>query len=524
MSRPLRPEAGFFLLAFLGLMLGFQSRAFNDPGALWHVRVGELVLDHGFMRTDPFTYTFSGHTWIPQQWGGEVLMALAHRAAGLDAMLLGFSAATAGLFTWLFSRMVRNGMHPLLAGVLAAGALVVAAFHFYARPHMFTLLGMGVTMAAVVDYESGRGGLWRLWWLIPFNVLWTNVHGGVLGGVLTLGLAVGGWGVMFLLRRDHRERASGSAPEGRGEHRRFSWRTLLILLALVVACGLTPFVNPFGLEMLRTWQKIVGSDAMKELVSEHQPLSLGHTAGRVVVGFAAVYLFALFGTLPRRPRVSWLLPLVWFVLSLKGIRQGPLFVVVGAVCLADLWPRTVWHRLLLKHGDSLARPPSESGRGWGWLLPAGAVAGVVLALQVLNVPAPVVGRGWAKLDPATVPVELAEPLRAELAANPEGRLFNDANLGGFAIYHAPPGRRVFMDDRFELYGDPWIREYVRVVYHAPEGFDAWADGYGFDHALIAVLPNADRIPLEKYLSESPRWAEVARCESGVLLRRVASKE
>ena len=143
------PEALFFLLALLGLQSKFQSRAFNDPGAFWHVRVGERILDDGFMSTDPFTYTFAGQTWIPQQWGGEIAMALAHRLSGFDGMLLGMSAMIAGLFTWIFSRMIRNGMHPALAGLLSGFALVVCAFHFYARPHLFTLVGMGVTMAAI---------------------------------------------------------------------------------------------------------------------------------------------------------------------------------------------------------------------------------------------------------------------------------------------------------------------------------------------------------------------------------------
>jgi hypothetical protein len=514
--RLLRPEAGFFLLCWLGLMWTFQSRAFNDPGALWHIKVGELILDHGFMTTDPFTYTFAGRTWIPQQWGGEVLMALAHRAAGLDAMLLGFAAGVAGLCTWIFSRTVRNGVHPALAGLFVGGAGVVAAFHFYARPHMFTIVGMAVTAAAIVDFERGRASAWRLWWLIPFNVLWTNIHGGVLGGVLTLGMAVAGWGILFLVSRDRQGAGVHQTPlpGGRGSPIQ-NWRTAVLLVAIVAACGLTPFVNPFGMEMLRTWQKIVGSDAMKELVSEHQPLSLALTPGRVVVGFAVFYAFALLGTLPQWPRVSWLLPLAWFALSLKGIRQGPLFVVVGAVMLADLWPHTLWHRLLKKHGDSLARDPEAAPRCWGWAAVAVAFALIVFAVQLTGVAAPVVGRGWAKLSPHYIPVELADDLRTATAGH---RLFNDANLGGFVIYHAP-GVPVFMDDRFELYGDPWIREYVAVVYDHPERFNGWADEYKFDLALVASLPGDERLPLEKYLSESPRWVVLSRCERGVLFRR-----
>jgi len=526
----LRPEAAFFLLAWLGLSVAFQSRAFNDPGALWHVRVGELILDDGFMRTDPFTYTFTGHTWIPQQWGGEVSMALAHRAGGLDAMLLGFSATTAGLFTWIFSRMVRNGMHPLLAGGVAAFALVVSAFHFYARPHMFTIVGMGVTMAAIVDYERGRTGLWRLWWLIPFNVLWTNIHGGVLGGVMTLGMAVAGWGAVWVLSRWFLSPAGGEGLGVRGKlpadssspltplPQRERGINLRSLLAITAACGLTPFVNPFGMEMINTWRKIVGSEAMKELVSEHQPLSLTHTAGQVVVGFAAFYLFALLGTLPKLPRVSWLLPLVWLVLSFKGIRQGPLFVVVGAVALADLWPHTLWHALLKRYGDSLARDPEVKPRGWGWLIPTTAAVLLSFGLIVANVPAPLVGQGWAKLDEKFVPVELADAVKQTESAS--GRLFNDANLGGFVLYQTPR-QKIFMDDRFELYGDPWMRNYVKVVYDEPERFEEWCGSYKFDHALLQVLPGENRLPLEKALSEDPRWVVVSRCDCGVLFRRVA---
>jgi hypothetical protein len=284
----------------------------------------------------------------------------------------------------------------------------------------------------------------------------------------------------------------------------------------VVACGLTPFVNPFGMEMLNTWRKIVGSEAMKELVSEHQPLSLGHTAGQVVVGFAAFYLFALLGTLPKLPRVSWLLPLVWLVLAFKGIRQGPLFVVVGAVAIADLWPHTIWHSLLKKYGDSLAREPEAKGRGWGWLAVAAVAVLAILGLQLGQVQAPLVGHGWAKLDERCVPVELADEVKAVAAAN--GRLFNDANLGGFVLYQTPQ-QKIFMDDRFELYGDPWMREYVAVVYDEPERFEEWADHYQFDHALVQVLPGEQRLPLEKYLSESPRWVVVSRCDCGALLRR-----
>ncbi len=501
-----RPEVGFFLLCWLGLQAHFRERAFNDPGALWHVKVGERILASGFMHEDPFTYTFAGHVWIPQQWGGELAMALAHRAGGFDTLLLGLCSIIAALFTGIFSRSVRNGMHPALAAVVVGGAIVVSGFHFYARPHMITLVGMGLTLAWIIDTERGRCSPWRLWSLIPLYAIWTNIHGGVLGGVLTLGMAVAGWGLLFVLNR-----ASYTPVKTR--------RTLALYSGIVAACALTPFVNPFGMEMIDTWRRIVGSVAMKELVSEHQPLSLDHTAGQVIAGFGGFYLFMLLGTFPKRPRVSWILPLVWFALSVQSIRQGPLFAVLAAVAIADFWPETIWYRLLKKHGDSLAREPELGSRGWLWMaIPLAAVL-TCLGLQMGGIEVPVVGRGWARLDPAQQPVELAGDLRDYSDGVPSGtRIFNDANLGGFVLYHAPK-LKIFMDDRFELYGDDWMRRYVRVVYDEPDAIEGWADEYGFDHAVVMVLPDGDRLPLERYLSDSARWICVARCERGALFRR-----
>jgi hypothetical protein len=395
-------------------------------------------------------------------------------------------------------------MHPILAGVLTGGCVFAGAFHYFARPHMNTIVFLGWTMACLVDFDRGRVTAARLAGLIPLYIVWTNLHGGVLGGVLMLGLAVAGWGLLFLLGKDSPIK---------------SWRTGWLLLGVLASCALTPFDSPFGMEMIHTWKRIVGSDVLKQVVSEHKPLDLTRAPDQVIFGLGLAYLALLAGTLPKRPRVTWLIPLVWFALSFKGIRQGPLFAITAAVTIADFWPHTVWHRLLKRYGDTVIQDPPDEEAGLGWqpyAIPALAVLAALL-LQVSGVSAPLVGRGWARLDPLYNPTEPTARLREyRRTQGPDARIYSDANLGGYLLYHLP-GMKIYMDDRFELYGDAWTADYVDMIWHHPERIEAVMNQYGLELALIVT--GDERTPLDLYLSGNDHWTELERTETTVLFRR-----
>ena len=116
----------------------------------------------------------------------------------------------------------------------------------------------------------------------------------------------------------------------------------------------------------------------------------------------------LAGTFPKRPQVSWLIPLVWFVLSFKGIRQAPLFAITAAVAIADMWRHTLWHRLLVKYGDgSLAtdKPSRDARRRMVGSSPRSLVL-ISFQLQVAKVEVPLIGSGWVRLRPELRPRRL----------------------------------------------------------------------------------------------------------------------
>ena len=364
------------------------------------------------------------------------------------------------------------------------------------RAQLVTLLDF---KEAHVDFDRGLIGVKRLIWLIPLCAVWTNLHGGVLGGIFTLGLAISGW-IAYRLLSSPRP----SLPVG-------------ALLLILLGCLFSILLNPFGFDMQRTWWSIVGSETVKNYMEEHKPLDLSRSDGKAVVAFGIFYLVILAGTLPKRPRVTWLIPLVWFALSITSIRHGPLFCAVGLVALADLLPEALWFRWLKKYGDTFACDPAAltSPIGWKvWSAMAGMVL-IALGLQAAKMPVPVVGYGWAQFDSKMVPVEMIEPLQEYAKTRPDGfPIFNDANLGGFLIYFTP-NLKVFMDDRCELYGDAGLRDYIDTIHDHPERIEDWARKAPFDRALV----ESDTV-MDAYLKKSERWKEVARCKKAALYERV----
>ncbi|MBM3981855.1 MAG: hypothetical protein FJ304_16605 [Planctomycetes bacterium] len=474
LPRWLAPGAVAFALVWLLLLAAGRAAFFNDPGTFWHVTTGELILKDGFVRADPFTFTFAGQWWVPYQWLGEVGMALAHRAGGFDALLLGAVTIVAAVFAWLAARLLRTGLHPVLVGGAVAVALAAAGSHFHVRPHLFTIAAMAGVLVLLSETDVARPRPKRLFWLLPLCAVWTNVHGGVLGGIGTIGIAFAGWVLFWKLGRP--------SPVT-------SWRDAGRLALVLAGCALATLVGPYGTDMPKTWGVIMGAPELREIVTEHRPLDPGAAYAWPVFALALLYLFVLRGTKRGAVRVSWLLPLVWFVLTVDRCRHASLFAVAALVSVTAMWKYTSWALYLAARRPDLYQPGGAEVRPW-WASVWLPVALVLLALgvQLSNTAVPLIGRGWAAHDPTVWPVEVRDTLKR--FEPPPGaarnKLFNAGYTdGGFVIYHAP-GYKVFVDDRCELFGGPWLK-----AFHAAERgantaavYAEWEAKYGpFDFAL-----------------------------------------
>jgi hypothetical protein len=528
-----RAETGFFFALWFVLLVGGHSKLFRDPGTFWHTVIGDRILATAhFPETDSFSFTFHGRPWIAHQWLGECAMALLHRVAGLDTLLLASATLLAGLYAWAGARLLRAGLHWSLTAVLLFLAIGASASHFHIRPHLGTMLFLAISFAILCDVEAARAGMCRLWWLVPIFLLWTNTHGGMLGGWCTVALVFGHWSLSWMIGKPtpltakpspvFPLRMNGAGVEGTDPALPAAAppqsHTPLLLILLLLACGLTCVINPYGVRMPITWVEIMDSNVLPQIIIEHSPLRLGSTEGMMVLVFGAVYVFALLGLRPQWPRACWLVPLVWLALAISRIRHSPLFALTALLALADVLPHTRWAAWLAESGHDLFRFPSpDRQRGWRWrplVLPALAVC-VALILQWQGIELPVLGRGWAKLDSDIWPVDSIAALR-ECERDPDGnhRIFNEYAYGGFIIYY-DPGLKVFVDDRCELYGDQWLLEFVRAEQEDTADYvEKFQKEYGFQLALTIAGSGYD-----EYFRTHADWAVLKSTPTATLYER-----
>lgn len=510
-----QPPTLLFFAIWLVLLVGGRGRFFQDSDTFWHTVVGQKILDDGFFDTDPFSFTRAGEKWIPHQWLGEVLFALVHSIGGLDTLLLFAATLLAGLFTWLGVRLMRCGLHPALTALLVGLAMAASAGHFHIRPHLATMIGFAMTMAFLCDFEARRISLGRLAWLIPVYLVWSNLHGGMLGGLATFALAIFGWSVTWKI--------GWNSPV-------VSYRQVGTLGLIWLGCAVTAFVNPYGARLPEAWLSIYQMQALPKLIKEHSALHLQEPNAWMVLLLGGLYVSLLATSLPRgasgsdvRFQMVWLLPLVWFALSCDRVRHAPLFAIAALIALADFFPRTRLAQNWQRRGSDLFVQPGHSGglsykrKFAGLVLPLIAV-GVALGLQATHVTVAVIGHDWARLDPQVWPMELMDELKAHEHDRPGGpHIFNEYSYGGFLIYHAP-GYRIFVDGRSELYGDAWLAEFLN-----PDGkpttdlIARWELQYGpFDFALVG---NRASTCYADHFRQSPDWLVVKSTETAILFQR-----
>src|SRR5215831_2514829 len=180
------------LLVGLGAYTVAVASAFallNDGDTLSHIAIGRWIIEHRAIPFhDPFSYTFPGGTWVPHEWLAEVIFAGIYGWLGWGGVVAvtGWAVATA---LALLTRALQRSLGPRRAAIGAALAFLLTEGHLLARPHALALPLLVIWMSGVIRARDED----RIppVALVPVMILWCNLHGGFVVGLLFAGLLAG---------------------------------------------------------------------------------------------------------------------------------------------------------------------------------------------------------------------------------------------------------------------------------------------------------------------------------------------
>jgi len=119
----------------------------------------------------------------------------------------------------------------------------------------------------------------------------------------------------------------------------------------------------------------------------------------------------------------------------------------------------------------------------------------------------------AHFDARRFPVAAVNELQNELEKqNLQGPILAPDYWGGYLIYRLYPQVKVVVDDRHDLYGQEFLKPYLKMV-HAEPGWQSFLQQHP---AQLAAVPNESA--LANILQETPGWRSIYSDDVAVVFR------
>jgi hypothetical protein len=440
------------------LLVAAGNRLLLDPDTLWHITVGQWMLDHHAVpHTDIYSFTMRGHPWISMQWVYEVLTAKAYALFGWSGPVV-LTAASSALTFALLAKFLSRHLSQSATIVFVAAALALTAQHLLARPHVLALPVMVAWAGGLIDAADRRAA--PSFWLLPLLALWANLHGGFIFGLVLVGP------VAF--------DAVVSADAASRKSLALRWAAFGVG-ALIAAC-----CTPYGWNSMLASKNILQMGSALPLITEWRPIDFGRLSTFETCLLMGIGLALLRGIRLPPTRILLLLGLLHMALA-----QGR-----ATEILALLAPMVLAVPLAKQIGGAEASSPGATTPSRSLLF-----VGIAIVLAA----ATVAYASHARFEPDT----RQSPVAAVAALKKMNftRVFNDYDFGGYLIYS---GVAPFIDGRTDIYGEKFFVDHnAATELTEPESLFRLLDEYKIEATLMRA-----RSPATKLLDHMDGWQKV----------------
>ena len=494
-------------IVFLFTYMQGAKSMLGDGDTGWHILTGQWILANDRVpHQDIFSYTKPGQPWYAWEWLWDVTFAWLYQHGGMATVVTVSILIICLTFGLLFQLVRRHCGNPFVAIAITLLACAASTIHWLARPHLVTML---FTVALLSALDRVREGRTRWLWALPlFFVLWTNLHGGFLVGLIVLAAYAAG----------ELARALFTASS---DERRAAFHSALRYAATTAACALASIVNPYTYHLHTHIYKFFSEPYHLQNISEFQSMSFHSIAGLYVevmmlFGVSAAAWFVV----KRRDFVPLALIAGWAHLALFSARNIPLYVIVAAPFVAQAIYEMLsaleqaqvaaWLRRTAAGFRTTAEEFGETDRQWRLYIPSAAAA-LVIALLIASPNA--IGKLKPEYDPERYPAKALSVLRAD----PTSKIFTDDEWGDYLLYHLYPGHKVFVDGRSDFYGQDFEQKYIDVM-RVKYDWQQLLNQYQVDTIVLST-----KTSLAGAIKQSGHWRTVYDDTVAIIFRAVPEK-
>jgi hypothetical protein len=479
------------LLAIFWGIAASGPRILNFDGDLpRHILTGNLILQtQRVPTTDIFSFRTVGHPSFPHEWLSQVLFATVYNWLGLDGIVL--LTALVVMLTWgtVYSQAIRKSNSFFSALFMVALGVGASQIHVLPRPHILTYLLTAIWISLLETIHQEKA---RRWWLLPIvMLLWVNMHGMFILGMVILAIYVTG---------DFLDQPS------------LVWFKSQKAKSLLLGGGFSlvaTFISPSGPQI---WKAIasLGSNAyITSRIPEYQSPNF-HVPE--TWPFIIILLLILISFARATAKVSWihiLLVVLFTGLGLYTSRMIPLFAIVVVPITAKAisnWIRNEYSQNRLFVIEENVSKINTTSNGLIWIFAVVLITGILFKSGgTLDSEA----RGNV-FDEQFFPVQAVQWLEAHPQT---GQVFNDFDWGGYLLLKLWPEHQIFMDGHTHIYGEKLTREYEQIITLGP-GWEQILEKYDVSWVILRV-----NTPLAKVLSESAGWTRAYNDEAAIILIR-----
>lgn len=482
-----RERLVFFIL-FVALVF---FPVIRDPDFFFHVTAGAYIVEHHLLpHHDVFSYTMAGAPWVMHEWLFEVLVYELYRLGGDLGVKLLFAALI--ILTLKLALAACRVKSVNLVILLALLSLVLLAPYLAPRPQVFSFFFYAFSLFALLRWRINRETRWLKW--LPLQmVVWANLHGAYLIGIVTI--------VLFIA-------LAALSPIQDKEPLYQRTRPLLITLLL---CVVASAINPYFVQLWLFPLHLMGMPYIHQ-ISEWLPPDFADPIVKLYAAYVGIYLIVAMLYLHRhRSDLTGLIPLPFILASLSSNRHIP-FAVLSMTPLLAWQAKGLWQAVAATSPAWLERLRGRLSRG----KPLGRMEFQLnWALAILfTVTAAILYPYYHRIDTPirnqVLPVKATDFLQR---TGIEGRMLNTYRYGGYLLYRLYPAQRVFIDIRADMYGPKLMGDYETLFFARP-GWQRLMEDYGIDYVIFNRFT-----PLAQALEKSPWFALVYRDANTIIALR-----